>query len=80
MSKVCKKFDVVAEIMPNKGFVRIKVRVLRLWKVPAFLNPSEISSIEMILIDEKVLILCIVYGVNIFLRVLRVIDVLNHVY
>jgi hypothetical protein len=32
------------------------------------------------LIDEKVLILCIVYGVNIFLRVLRVIDVLNHVY
>jgi hypothetical protein len=80
MSKVCKKFDVVAEIMPNKGSVRIKVRVLRLWKVPAFLNPSEISSIEMILIDEKVLILCIVYGVNIFLRVLRVIDVLNHVY
>jgi hypothetical protein len=80
MSKVCKKFDIVAEIMPNKGSVRIKVRVLRLWKVPAFLNPSEISSIEMILIDEKVLILCIVYGVNIFLRVLRVIDVLNHVY
>ncbi|KAK2373695.1 replication protein A 70 kDa DNA-binding subunit C [Trifolium repens] len=27
--------------------------VLRLWKVPAFLNPMETSYVEMILIDEK---------------------------
>jgi hypothetical protein len=56
MAKVCKKFDDVAEVVPNQGSVRIMVRVLRLWKIPSFLNPSEISSIEMVLIDEKVLI------------------------
>jgi hypothetical protein len=56
MAKVCKKFDDVAEVVPNQGSVRIKVRVLRLWKIPSFLNPSEISSIEMVLIGEKVLI------------------------
>ncbi|KAK2374547.1 eukaryotic translation initiation factor 4E-1 [Trifolium repens] len=53
MAKVCKNFDDVAEIVPNQGSTRIKVRVLRLWKIPSFLNPSEISSIEMVLIDEK---------------------------
>ncbi|WJX37232.1 hypothetical protein P8452_25014 [Trifolium repens] len=45
--------NLVAEIVPNQGSVRIKVHVLRLWKVPSFLNPSEISSIEMVLIDDK---------------------------
>jgi hypothetical protein len=55
MAKVCKKFDGIAEILPNQGSVRIKARVLRLWKIPSFLNPSEISSIEMVLIDDKVL-------------------------
>ncbi|KAK2449711.1 eukaryotic translation initiation factor 4E-1 [Trifolium repens] len=53
MAKVCTNFDDVAEIVPNQGSTRIKVRVLRLWKIPSFLNPSEISSIEMVLIDEK---------------------------
>jgi hypothetical protein len=54
MAKVCKKFDDVVEILPNQGSIHIKVRVLRLWKIPSFLNPSEISSIEMVLIDDKV--------------------------
>jgi hypothetical protein len=54
MAKVCKKFDDVAETVPNQGSVRIKVRVIRLWKIPSFLNPSEINSIEMVLIDENV--------------------------
>ncbi|KAK2454097.1 replication protein A 70 kDa DNA-binding subunit C [Trifolium repens] len=53
MAKVCKKFDDLADILPNQGSIRIKVRVLRLWKIPSFLNPSEISSIEMVLIDDK---------------------------
>ncbi|KAK2397627.1 replication protein A 70 kDa DNA-binding subunit C [Trifolium repens] len=35
------------------GIGVIQVRVLRLWKVSAFLNPSETSSIEMVLVDEK---------------------------
>ncbi|MCI48337.1 replication factor A protein, partial [Trifolium medium] len=54
MAKVCKKFDSVAEILPNKDSVRIKVCVLHLWKVPAFLNPFETSSIGMVLVDENV--------------------------
>jgi hypothetical protein len=41
-------------ILPGKENVCIKVRVLRLWKVPAFLNPSDSSSLEMVLVDEKV--------------------------
>ncbi|KAK2364733.1 replication factor A protein [Trifolium repens] len=53
MAKVSKKFDNVAEILPNKDSIRIQVMVLRLWKVPAFLNPAETSSIVMVLVDEK---------------------------
>jgi hypothetical protein len=62
MAKVCKKFDSVAKILPNKETVRIQVRVLRLWKVHAFLNPTETSSIEMVMVDEKVSIwLCLFF-------------------
>ncbi|KAK2358668.1 replication factor A protein [Trifolium repens] len=46
-------FDDIADIFPLKESVSIKVRVLRMWKVPAFLNPSIPSSIEMVLIDQK---------------------------
>jgi hypothetical protein len=55
MAKVCKRFDSIAEILPDKETVRIQVRVLKLWKVPAFLNLAETSSIEMVLVDEKVI-------------------------
>jgi hypothetical protein len=34
--------------------VHIKARVVRMRKVPAFLNPSESISLEMVLIDVKV--------------------------
>jgi hypothetical protein len=37
---------------------------VRLWKVPAFLNPSEYSSIEMVLIDEKVGYLFYLFSVS----------------
>jgi hypothetical protein len=47
-------FDDIADILPGKENVFINVRVLRLWKVHAFLNPSESSSIEMVLVDQKV--------------------------
>jgi hypothetical protein len=52
--KVDSKFDDVTDILPDKENVRIKVKVIRLWKVPAFLNPCESSSLELVLIDEKV--------------------------
>jgi hypothetical protein len=48
------KFDAVGDIHPGGENMRINVRVLRLWKVPTFLNPSEIGSIEMVLLDDKV--------------------------
>jgi hypothetical protein len=48
------KFDDIAHILPSKESISIKVRVLRMWKIPAFLNPSNPSSIEMVLIDGKV--------------------------
>jgi hypothetical protein len=54
MAKVSKQFYSVAEILPNKDSIRIQVRVLWLWKVPAFLNPAETSPIVMVLVDEKV--------------------------
>ncbi|GAU27941.1 hypothetical protein TSUD_146560 [Trifolium subterraneum] len=47
------EFDRVADILPSKENVCITVRVILLWKVPAFLNPSESSSLDMVLIDEK---------------------------
>jgi hypothetical protein len=48
------KFDAIADIVPGNENFRIKVRVARVWMVPAFLNPSESVSLEMVLIDEKV--------------------------
>jgi hypothetical protein len=48
------KFTDVADIAPGNDNLRIKVRVIRMWKVPAFLNPSDYSSLEMVLVDEKV--------------------------
>jgi hypothetical protein len=52
--KVDIKFDDVADILPGKENICINVRVLRLWMVPAFLNPCESSFLDMILIDKKV--------------------------
>ncbi|KAK2395640.1 replication protein A 70 kDa DNA-binding subunit [Trifolium repens] len=51
--KVDIKFDDVADILPGKENICINVRVLRLWMVPAFLNPCESSFLDMILIDKK---------------------------
>jgi hypothetical protein len=34
-----------------------------LWKVPTFLNPSENGSIEMVLVDEKVIFKLYLYFV-----------------
>jgi hypothetical protein len=51
-------FDAVADIASGKENFCIRVRVVRMWKVPAFLNPSEYASLEMVLIDEKVSGVC----------------------
>jgi hypothetical protein len=61
--KVEVQFDDVADILPGKEDARIRVKVVRLWKVLAFLNPSKSSSLEMMLVDEKVKFIwvCLVY-------------------
>ncbi|KAK2402471.1 replication protein A 70 kDa DNA-binding subunit C [Trifolium repens] len=48
------KFNDIADKLPGREDVCIDVRILRLWKLPAFLNPTEASSIEMVLVDKKV--------------------------
>jgi hypothetical protein len=55
------KFDAIADIHLGGENIRINVRVLRLWKVPIFLNPSENGSIEMVLVDDKVIFILYLY-------------------
>ncbi|KAL2922158.1 Replication protein A 70 kDa DNA-binding subunit C [Bienertia sinuspersici] len=45
--------NLISEITPTRETWSIKVRIIRLWRVPSFENPSEEYSIEMILMDEK---------------------------
>jgi len=49
-----KSIDCLADIALGRENWRIKVRVLRMWVVPAFLKPDETNSLEMVLIDQKV--------------------------
>jgi hypothetical protein len=56
------KFDDIADLIPGKENVSINVRVLLLWRVQAFLNPSETSTIEMVLVDQKVKAIVRLYG------------------
>ncbi|PNX54863.1 hypothetical protein L195_g048485, partial [Trifolium pratense] len=44
---VCSGFDDIADLVPGRERFRIKARIVRLWKVPAFLNPNESGSIEL---------------------------------
>jgi hypothetical protein len=53
-SSVDSKCVDVADILPGKEDSSIKVRVVRMWKAPGFLNPSETNSLELVLIDAKV--------------------------
>ncbi|GAU46372.1 hypothetical protein TSUD_141300 [Trifolium subterraneum] len=55
-AKLDVKFDDVADIDGGKENLPLKVRVLRLWKTAAFLNPCESSSLDMVLVEEKLAI------------------------
>lgn len=46
-------FDSVRDIKSEKENWRIKVRVVRIWNVPSFLNLEQPNSIEMVLVDDK---------------------------
>jgi len=52
--KMPPKYDNVVDLNPLKKNMQIKVRVIRLWKMPAYNNPSEFFSLEMVLCDKSV--------------------------
>jgi hypothetical protein len=56
-----KSIDCLCDIVPGRESWRIKVRVLRMWEVPTFLKPDQANSVEMVLIDEKVYLLFVLY-------------------
>ena len=47
-------FHTVADLVPFPKCWRIKVRVIRLWKTPSYLNPDVNASIDMVLCDSLV--------------------------
>ncbi|KAK2429162.1 replication factor A protein [Trifolium repens] len=44
---------IIGMVNPGKESWSLNVRVLRIWKVYCFMNPETVSSIEMVLIDER---------------------------
>ena len=51
---MARNVNYVTDINPNKKEWRIKVRVIRLWTMPNYINPDETNSIEMVLMVERV--------------------------
>jgi hypothetical protein len=47
-------FDMLYDVVPGRDSWKFKVRVLHMWSIDSFMKPGEISSLEMVLIDEKV--------------------------
>jgi hypothetical protein len=64
-------YDNLADLLLGKENVRIKVHVIHLWKVPAFLKPSEYISLEFVLVDEKVGVANSVFFISIVVSVFR---------
>jgi hypothetical protein len=50
-------FDMLGVIYPRRKVWRIKVRVISLWIVNSVFRADQINSLEMVLIDEKVLVI-----------------------
>jgi hypothetical protein len=61
-------FDLLCDVLPGRENWRFKVRVLRMWTIDSFMKPDEISSLELVLIDEKV---CYRYAYLFYLYVIR---------
>ena len=45
----------IVDLTPSKDKWTIKVRVIRLWKQPNFLQPELGDNVELVLLDENVL-------------------------
>jgi hypothetical protein len=53
-------FDMLSVIYPRRKTWRIKVRVISMWTVKSVFRFNQINSLEMVLIDEKVLFINLV--------------------
>lgn len=53
-NRMANRFSLINEIKAGRVDWKIKVRVISLWTPYDFKNPGVISSMEMILADEKV--------------------------
>jgi hypothetical protein len=60
----------VSEILPGKENASIKVRIVRMWKAPAFLKQTKTNSLEMVLVDSKVTVWVSFYELHCFVHAL----------
>lgn len=49
-----RKYDFVKDVSPTKQTQKIKIVVIRVWKVARFNNSGAFNSIEVIFVDENV--------------------------
>jgi len=56
--KMAANNDFIKDITISKMQWKLKVRVVRMWEKPDRFNPGSIFSIELVLQDEKVFLLC----------------------
>lgn len=52
--QMASKVNFISDITPMKETWKIRVQIVRLWKIPSLENLSKIKGIEMVLMDEKV--------------------------
>jgi len=64
-------FDSVGDVKIGRDSWRLRVRVLRLWRVPSFKNPEQAISLEMVLVDEKVRFIFILFCICSWLIILN---------
>ncbi len=43
----------ISKVSINREAIRLNVRIVRMWAVPQFNNASQISSLELILMDAE---------------------------
>ena len=54
-SSMAPKISLIKKIKPTIIEWRLRVRVIKLWKQPEYTKPTQIKSIKMIFLDEKVI-------------------------
>ena len=69
---MARQFDAISELNASKETWKIRVRVLRRWKVPRHEKKNQFKEICMVLIDDKVSIVYIFPIVSITLIFLHV--------